>query len=225
MKLYKSIFGMVHLCGVNPVERALEEIKIYENEGLQGIIVENYHGTIEDVIEVLQNVNTKLEIGVNILPNEYSTAFTISNLYNAKFIQLDYISGKYGKNTTLDEADYLSYRNRHSNISVFGGVWPKYYVPAAGSNLENDLKNAMTLCDAIVVTGAGTGKETPIDKIKSFRNIIGDFPLIIGAGLNAENISQMEYADGAIVGSCFKPNTTSDMVDAKLVSKFMKNLK
>lgn len=215
---------MIHLYGISPLERALEEIKIYEGEGLQGIIVENYHGTIEDVVEVLQKVDTTLDIGVNILPNEYGHAFQISNLYNAKFIQLDYISGTYGK-SKLNESNYLTYRDKYSNISVFGGVWPKYYVPSTGSDLAADLKNAMNLCDAIVVTGAGTGKETPLDKIKLFRDTIGDFPLIIGAGLTAENISQMEYADGAIVGSYFKPNGTADMVDAKLVSNFMKSLK
>ncbi len=215
---------MIHLYGMNPLRRALEEIKIYENEGLQGIIVENYHGSIEDVVEVLQNVNTTLDIGVNILPNEYGHAFQISNLYNAKFIQLDYISGTYEK-AKLDESKYITHRDKYPNISVFGGVWPKYYVPSVESDLKNDLRNAMHLCDAIVVTGSGTGKETPLDKIKLFRDTIGDFPLIIGAGLTAENINQMEYADGAIVGSYFKPNGTADMVDAKLVSNFMKNLK
>jgi hypothetical protein len=36
MKFNKSIFGMIHLASVVPVERAIEEIKIYEEEGLQG---------------------------------------------------------------------------------------------------------------------------------------------------------------------------------------------
>jgi hypothetical protein len=103
---------------------------------------------------------------------------------------------------------------------------PKYYEPIAGSSLEDDLNNGKLLCDAIVVTGKGTGKSTPLDKIIKFREVLKDFPLIIGAGLNIDNVSeQMKYADGAIVGSAFKPNgDTTKFVDSRLVNKFMKSI-
>lgn len=234
MKFNKSIIGMIHLSGVNmmqpmpsqyrqdPVERALKEIEIYERCGLQGIIVENYHGSVDQVIEVLKRVKTTMDIGVNILPNEYADAFEIADKYGAKFIQLDFISGKYERNKEIDVTDYLEYRNRYSNISVLGGVWPKYYVPVKGSDLERDIVNAKSMCDAVVVTGSGTGKETPFDKIKFFRDKLGNFPLIIGAGMTVDNISQLKIADGAIVGSYFKPNSnTGMMVDEVLVSNFM----
>lgn len=224
MKLNKSIIGMIHLSGSYPVERALEEIKIFEEEGLSGIIIENYHGTTDDVIETLQCVDTKMKIGINILPNNYDEAFLNASFYKADFIQLDHVSGIYRKNTTLDKEDYLKYRNKYKEISVFGGVWPKYYEPISGSSLEDDLHNAMLLCDAVVVTGKGTGKSTPLDKIIKFREVLKDFPLIIGSGLNIDNASeQMKYADGAIVGSAFKPNgDTTKMIDRNLVNKLMK---
>jgi len=226
MKLKKSIIGMIHLSGNNPVERALEEIKIYEEEGLHGIIIENYHGTTDDIIETLQCVDTKMKVGINILPNNYDEALLNASFYKADFIQLDHISGTYRKNTTLDKEDYLKYRNKYKDISVFGGVWPKYYEPIAGSSLEDDLNNGKLLCDAIVVTGKGTGKSTPLDKIIKFREVLKDFPLIIGACLNIDNVSeQMKYADGAIVGSAFKPNgDTTKFVDSRLVNKFMKSI-
>ena len=221
----KSIIGMIHLSSIIPVERALEEVKIYEDCGLQGIIVENYHGSTQDVIETLRRLKTNLDVGVNILPNEYNQALQIASDYGAKFIQLDFVSGKYERSKQLDIQDYMFYRNKYSNITVMGGVWPKYYSPVKGSNLDDDLKEAMSLCDSIVVTGSGTGKETPLDKIKYFRNVIGDFPLIIGAGLTSDNISQIEYADGAIVGSYFKPGgATTAKVSKDLVEKFMKSL-
>lgn len=215
---------MIHLSGSYPVERALEEIKIFEEEGLSGIIIENYHGTTDDVIETLQCVDTKMKIGINILPNNYDEAFLNASFYKADFIQLDHVSGIYRKNTTLDKEDYLKYRNKYKEISVFGGVWPKYYEPISGSNLEDDLNNAKSLCDAVVVTGKGTGKSTPLDKIIKFKEVLKDFPLIIGAGLNIDNVSeQMKYADGAIVGSAFKPDgDTTKMIDRNLVNKFMK---
>jgi predicted TIM-barrel enzyme len=42
----------------------------------------------------------------------------------------------------------------------------------------------MTRCDAIVVTGSATGTETEMDKIRKFREVIDDFPLIAGAVLD-----------------------------------------
>lgn len=224
MKFNKSIFGMIHLYGTSPVERALEEIQIYQEEGLQGVIVENYHGSTDDVITVLRNLkDVKIEIGINILPNEYELAFELAEQYGS-FIQMDYISGRYEKNTYLDVDHYMSYRNKYPNVSVLGGVWPKYYRPVEGSDLKEDLIKAKMLCDAIVVTGYGTGMETPIDKIKTFREIIGDFPLIIGAGVTSDNIKNLEVADGAIIGSYFKNGNTTSKVDRELVKLFMNKL-
>ncbi len=193
---------------------------------VDGIIVENYHGSAKDVANTLLNLNKgDLIVGINILPNQYADAFTLAKMYNADFIQVDYVAGKY-INTDFDKQWYLSNRENYKHIKVLGGCWPKYYRPIDNSNLENDLKEAMELCDAIVVTGAATGKETPLDKIKEFRNIIGDFPLIIGAGLNKDNVQeQMLIGNGAIVGSCFKDfGKTTNEISRELVREFMDEL-
>ena len=57
----------------------------------------------------------------------------------------------------------------------------------SGRSLKEDLEIAMTRCDAIAVSQDETGQETSMDKIQEFRNIIGDFPLIVGAGMTADN--------------------------------------
>ena len=57
------IFGMIHLAGTSPIPRALQEISLFEEEGLDGVIVENYHGSVERVIDTLEettNINSKL---------------------------------------------------------------------------------------------------------------------------------------------------------------------
>jgi len=78
MKFNKSIFGMIHLASVVPVERAIEEIKIYEEEGLQGIIVENYHGGVNDIIDTLEITLSKLAEQILQTPPEQGY-LTISN--------------------------------------------------------------------------------------------------------------------------------------------------
>ena len=234
----KPILGMIHLSNDDAwgvTDRALNEIKVYQEEGLAGVIIENYHSGLSEVKDVLcevaelkttGHISPDLNIGINILPNDYQEAFKLADLHGFDFIQMDYVSGKYQRSQEINESEYLDYRTKYPNIQVLGGVWPKYYTPVGGSSLENDLKIAIKRCDAIVVTGSGTGKATPMDKIKMFRDIIGDFPLIIGAGVTPDNVkSQFEYGDGAIVGSTFKNHSiTTNMVNRKLVKEFMKQV-
>lgn len=221
----KPILGMLHLAGEDPVKRALEEMTIFEEEGVDGAIVENYHGSVEDVIKTLneiKRIKPSLIIGVNILPNEYYWSFQLAKQYGVDFIQLDHVAGKY-MSGELDSIGYSSLKEKFKHILVLGGVWPKYYHPVEGSDLEKDLIVGIQRSEAIVVTGEGTGKETPIDKIIRFREIMGNHPLIIGAGLTPSNIyEQLRIADGAIVGTYFKVDgDTSKPVDRMKVSELM----
>lgn len=220
----KPILGMIHCAG--STADAIREINIYEEEGVDGVIIENYHGDVRDVINVLKalkEIDTKLMIGLNILPNEYHEALMMANTYGAEFIQVDYVAGSYLRYDDINETDYNTIRTGYPNIKVLGGVHPKYYHPVEGSVLEDDVRVGMTRADAVVVTGSGTGKETPLDKIKEFRRICGDHPLIIGAGLDADNVGeQLIHADGAIVGSCFKPyKRTQELIKRELIKEFM----
>jgi len=229
----KPIIGMIHLTGPEPmkVDRAMEELEIYERNGLDGVIVKNFHGTLESVVRTLDKIHKEyggnLKIGINLLPNEFLQSFVLADYFNCDFIQVDYVAGKYegGNNKTLVMPDELfePTREKFWEIVVLGGVWPKHYTPVGDSNLENDLREGSKRVDAVVVTGDYTGNETPIEKIEEFRRIIGDQPLIVGAGLTPENVKkQLELADGGIVGTYFKRNdSTREKVDEYRVRKFM----
>jgi predicted TIM-barrel enzyme len=219
------ILGMIHLAGNEPVKRALEEIAVYEIEGIDGVIIENYHGTVDDVIQTLKKTSrmkSEVVVGVNILPNEFEQAFSLAHEYGADFIQLDYVAGRYDKGE-LDYQAYSACKEKYSNIVVLGGVWPKYYTPVEGSDLVVDLIEAKSRAEAVVVTGAGTGVETPLGKIKEFREIIGEYPLVVGAGLTVDNAyDQLCISDGAIVGSFFKEGgETRNPVDRRKIRDFM----
>ncbi|MSR86333.1 membrane biogenesis protein [Candidatus Woesearchaeota archaeon] len=221
------IFAMLHLAGEDPVTRALDELTLFEEEGIDGVIVENYHGSVDDVISTLgaiQERRTTLQVGVNILPNNYLQAFTLANKYGGSFIQQDYVAGRYASEPRIMyPSEHGVTRALYSQTIVLGGVWPKYYTPIPGSDLETDLQEGMKRADAIVVTGEATGRETPLEKIRGFRRVLGDYPLVIGAGLTPHNArEQLLIADGAIVGSCFKLNyKTGNPVDRAKVRVFM----
>jgi len=224
------IIGMIHLGGKNPINKAFEEIEIYNKHGVDGIIVENYFGSVPQVEAVLKELRERskpLFIGVNILPNEYEHAFELVNKYHADFIQVDYVAGRYRGHSELSKDEFLDVKKKYQDITVLGGVWPKYYSPIGKSNLEVDLAKGKGLADAVVVTGSGTGEETPSDKIKRFRKYLGDYPLIVGAGLTDKNVvEQMSIADGAIVGTYFKyDGKTGNKVDPYRVKIFMDKVK
>ena len=219
------IFGMIHLAGQRPIKRALEEIALFEEEGIDGAIVENYHGSVEDVIATLQETHRKkpdIIIGVNILSNESYQSLPLAQRYGADFVQIDQIAGTY-KSGQLDFESYRKVKSQYPGIIVLGGVWPKYYRPVKGSDLETDLRTGMQRAEAIVVTGAGTGKETPFDKIRRFREIIGEHPLVVGAGLTPDNAyKQLSLSNGAIVGTSLKiDDNTYNPIDRQRVREFM----
>jgi len=222
----KPIFVMIHLAGGNPTERAIKEINILQEEGVEGIIIENYHGSTREVIDLLKelrNHTITMKVGINILPNEFHESLLLANTYGADFIQVDHIAGDYKRSGTIDAEQLKSMREKYPDIEIMGGVWPKYYQPKDDSVLEDDLGEGKERVDMIVVTGEGTGKETPLDKIKNFREILGDFPLIVGAGMDTSNlVEQLSIADGAIVGSSLKPyKRTNEMISRELVKEFI----
>lgn len=197
----KPIIGMIHLAGNDPFEkvgRALRELEIYQEEGIDGAIIEDYHGLRADLIAALKEISKRrwdLKLGINFLETPFEV-FEMANDYGAGFIQLD---------TVLGEDKYLEQRTRFSDLVVLGGVRFKYQ-PLSRRTLEEDLKQGKLRCDAVVTTGEGTGKETPLEKLISFKALLGSYPLIVGAGVNLANVrEQLRIADCAIIGSYFKP--------------------
>ncbi|MBS3094704.1 hypothetical protein J4474_03490 [Candidatus Pacearchaeota archaeon] len=222
----KPIIGMIHLAGSSQeekVERAIEELKIYDEEGINGAIIENYHGDVLDLAFVLEesaNLNLNLVKGINVL-GDLRSSFNLSHISDAKFIQIDSVQNK-----DLNAWEYDFLRKFFPGIYILGGIRFKYKTPT-GNSLEQDLEEGKSNCNIIVTTGDGTGIETSIQKLKDFKNYLGDFPLIVGAGVNLKNVTeQLSVADGAIVGSAFKPyKNTYEKVDRNLVRNFMNEVR
>ncbi len=206
----KPIFAMLHLKGDNSqeiYERAIVEIEKYINGGADAIIVENYYGNyydMERVLTYLQSSEINIPYGVNCL-NMDAMGFDLAKRFNASFVQLDSVAGHL---KPRDDFSFEAFMNKYRsdfNGYVIGGVRFKYQPYLSQRTVEQDLIIGMSRCDAIVVTQDKTGEETSLDKIIEFRNIIGNFPLVIGAGLTPENCEkQFDYADASIVGSYFK---------------------
>lgn len=224
----KPIIAMIHLAGhgrEEKLELAKQEIGILYRSGVNAVLVENYFGGAEDVeavLQYLQEAHPDKIYGVNIL-GDPDVAFAFARKYGAKFVQIDSVSGHARPAQDAKLTVYLDQLGGDRDIFLLGGVRFKYQPVASGRTLEEDLKVGMTRCDAVVVTGTGTGIPTELEKIKAFRAVLGDFPLIVGAGMTAETAAeQLSFADGAIVGSWFKEyGRTEYPVDENRVKRFL----
>ena len=227
----KPIIGMLHLLGnghEDTFERAKLEIEQMYANGVDAILVENYFGDVSDVeraLAYLQENDGDHVYGVNIL-DDFEGSYRMARKYGAAFMQVDSVCGHLRPEE--DERYEKRIREiRDGSVFVLGGVRFKYKLVRSGRSLEEDLRLGMERCDAIVVTGAGTGINTDIEKIQTFRGVIGDFPLIVGAGLTRETCGeQLSIADGAIVGSWFKQHGSAEYpVDPERVKAMMDAVK
>jgi predicted TIM-barrel enzyme len=209
------------------MEIAKREIEIMYRNGVNAVLVENYFGDetdVENALRYLQDVYPDQVFGVNMLGYPDAT-FELARKYGAKFVQIDSVCGHALPQHDAYLAKYPDRLRGERDIFLLGGVRFKYTSHLSGRSLEEDLKLGMERCDAIVVTGAGTGISTDLEKIKTFRTILGDFPLIIGAGMTVETAKeQLAFSDGGIVGSYFKEFGEAEhpVVEAR-VKEFMRN--
>lgn len=209
----KPIIGMLHLAGNDPATRlstALAEFCMLEAAGFDAVIVENYFGSVEDVARVmdaLRGGDTAMKIGINVLGNPVR-AINMALEYGVDFLQFDSVSGHLRPEQDRDFGLAIRDVMAATPAAIFGGVRFKYQPVASGRSEEDDVRIGMDRCAAIVITAEMTGQETDLDKVKRFRAVTGpDFPLIIGAGLTADNVgAQFWHADGGIVGSWLKDN-------------------
>lgn len=228
----KPIIGMLHLRGANDEERvrvAVAEIDQLIEGGVDAVLVENYFGSpevVERVLAYLAEERTGVLYGVNVL-DDFERTFEFADRYGARFVQLDAVAGHL--DPAADGVFGLRLAELRQAIAccVLGGVRFKYQPVRSGRSLAEDLEIAKTRCDAVVVTGPGTGVETDIAKIAEFRRLLGDFPLLVGAGVTDENApSQLAETDGAIVGSFFKRSyIDDDWVEPAHVQRFMAKIR
>ncbi|MHC5550251.1 BtpA/SgcQ family protein [Carnobacterium maltaromaticum] len=228
----KPIIAMIHLKGESEAEiqeRAKKEIAIYVEEGVDCIMMENYYGDfiqLEKAIQYIVSLKLPIPIGVNCL-NLDSMGFYLANKYELDIVQVDSVVGHVKQRDEATLQAFFDLERGRTKACLIGGVRFKYQPELSEKNLSEDLNIAKTRCDAVAVTQNATGEETSMEKIQEFRDSLGEFPLVVAAGVTDDNVlAQLAICDAAIVGSCFK-DTKKDTGDVSRenVRKFMKLIK
>jgi hypothetical protein len=202
----------------------LRDVDTLVNGGVDGLMMENfgdvpfYPGRVPaEVAEQMTTIaaavrkRTELPLGINVLRNDGLSALTMAHATGANFIRVNILSGARVTDQGIIQGiahDLLRERAtlKAQNIKIFADVDVKHSAPLAPRPLQDEVDDLIerALADAVIVSGAGTGKKTDPDKARQVKEFAGDTPVFIGSGVTAETIKDFGAADGFIVGTALK---------------------
>jgi membrane complex biogenesis BtpA family protein len=175
----------------------------------------------------------EISLGINVLRNDGQTALAVAHASGADFIRVNVLCGARVADQGLIQGiahDLLRDRMqlKAENIRIFADVDVKHSAAIALRPIVDEVEDTVHrgLADALVVSGAGTGKPTDLGKVKAVKSAAGKIPVYIGSGITAETIGNyLPYADGFIVGTAFKMDGIATApVDPERVSAFMRRV-
>ena len=226
------------------VERALTDFQIYQDHGLDGIIIENfgdapfYPGRVpaETVAAMTRVVGAILErasipVGLNVLRNDAESALAIAVATGASFVRVNVHTGAVVADQGIIEGQaHESLRLRQhlkSDTAIFADIGVKHASPLGARDLKEEARDACErgMADGLIVTGAATGAAVDLTQLAELRDCV-HCPLIIGSGVGADNIRDCAHqGDALIVGSAFKVDgEAANPVDAHNVADLVTKL-
>jgi hypothetical protein len=174
-----------------------------------------------------------LPLGINVLRNDGQTALAVAAGAGADFIRVNVLCGARVTDQGIIQGiahDLLRDRAAldAAGIKIFADVDVKHSAPLAQRPIADEVDDTIErgLADALVVSGAGTGKSTDPAKVKSVKSAAGKTPVFIGSGVTARTIdAYLPIADGFIIGSAFKAGGSAlNPVDRKRVRELMRQI-
>jgi membrane complex biogenesis BtpA family protein len=265
MKMFEEMFGkklpiigVVHLqplpgapryegMAMKEISRiAVEEATIMVENGIDGLIVENFRDmmfkkrvgpeTVAAMTYIAFEVSSRLSvpIGLCVLQSDAISALAIAKAVGGKFIRVPYYTETYIVDAGTMEsvaADALRFRKmiEAGDVKIFADVHIKHGYSLSRRSIEESAEDAYErgLADAIIVTGKKTGGKTKPEDVEAVRNYLPDVPLIVGSGVTQENLSEYfpKLCDAVIVGTSLKKDgKTEGPIDPERVRQFSKSM-
>ncbi len=251
-----AVIGMIHVLALpgtprarepiaRIVETAVREARIYEEHGLDGLLIENMHdvpylsGRVgPEIVAGMTAVGaavraaSMLPLGVQILAAANCEALAVAHGCGATFVRVEnFTYAHVADEGIMPEAaagPLLRYRRQIAAeaIRIVADVKKKHSSHAITADVTlAEAARTAEFCgaDGLIVTGVATGDAPPLAQVRDVRQAVR-IPVMIGSGVTAENIAEFwPHVDAAIVGSHFKHDGVwSESVDARRVADFMR---
>jgi membrane complex biogenesis BtpA family protein len=208
-------------------DHALRDAEALAAGGVHGLMLENYGDlpfyprrvpsyVVAHMTAVACEVRRRfpqLPLGINVLRNDGRSALAVAHAAGAQFVRVNVLCGARVADQGLLQGiahDLLRDRAtlRADHVRVLADVDVKHSAPLAARPLEEEVADTLHrgLADGLIVSGAGTGRQTdPAQVAEARRAARGAAPVFVGSGVTSENVAQyLPHADGFIVGSAFK---------------------
>ncbi len=175
-----------------------------------------------------------LPLGINVLRNDGRSALAVAHASDATFIRVNVLCGaRVADQGLIQGIAHELLRERSmlgaNAIKIFADVDVKHSAPLAERSLDAEVDDLIKrgLADAIVVSGAGTGKATDPGKARRVKSAAPDSAVFIGSGITAETIGEFAAAaDGFIVGTALKGGgVATNPVDLDRVKNLMSQIR
>jgi uncharacterized protein len=226
------------------IENALAEAQILFNNRVDALMIENMHDVpytkgkaSPEVIAIMAIVAHQIKqkfqipVGMQILAGANCDAIGAAFGAGIDFIRAEgFVYGHLADEGYFDScaAELLRYRKNIGalQVAIFTDIKKKHSSHAITNDVsivETAKATELFLSDGLVITGCSTGiepSETELKEVK--KNSV--LPIIIGSGINIENIDRYyPLADAFIIGSHFKINGLwPNNVDEEKVARFVK---
>ncbi|EDR30069.1 hypothetical protein, conserved [Entamoeba dispar SAW760] len=206
------------------IEKAVEEATVYQQCGLDTIMIENMHDvpylnstagpeitSAMSIVgyEIKRQLN--LRVGVQILAAANKQAMAAAFCSGCDFIRAEgYVFGHVADEGYIDSnaGELLRYRKMigAEDVLVFTDIKKKHSAHSITSDVSliDTAKTAQYfLSDGIIITGTSTGVKTDPQEVRDVKKSVS-IPVLVGSGVTPENVNEYSSADALIVGSYFK---------------------
>ncbi len=213
-------------------DHALADAETLIAGGASGIIVENFGDapffpsrvpptTIAEmtvIVKAITQLSSSIPVGVNVLRNDASAALAIASASDACFIRVNvHTSAMLTDQGWIEGQAHQTLRDRKSwdaeSISIAADVGVKHAVRPSGFDICQAARDVALRgqAGAVIVTGAATGSAVDFDELQQVREAVPQTPLLIGSGVDADNIATLlNCADAVIVGTSLKKDGRID---------------
>ena len=228
------------------VKAARGEAKLYRECGVDGVYIENMHDVPylrseagPEIVAAMTAIGSEVKIecglpvGIQILAGANIEAMAVAHAAGLDFIRAEGYAYAHVADEGLIQASaakLLRYRRMISatRVQVWADVKKKHSAHAITSDVSLGT-TAETVefmgADCVIVTGNVTGQAPIVADVQEAKSHC-HLPVILGSGINAENIEEFHReADGFIVGSSFKVDGLwSNTIDPARVTLFIDSI-
>jgi len=235
-KTEKPVIGVVHLLPLlgSPsyqenydeiLATVINEVRIYEEEGVDGILIENMHDVpytnkrIDNLtFAAMSSISSKVRevtakpLGIQFLSGLVLEQTAIAYISRMQFMRVEaYAYAHIGDEGYMlaCAGELLRYRKQiHAeDVMILADIKKKHCSHSITSDLDiRDIARGSVFfkAESLVITGKETGMPPDPNDIMTVRNSV-DVPVLCGSGIDSQNILEyLQISDGFIIGSEFK---------------------